>query len=147
MVALISMYLVYFYVKQRFQWKRCVKITFIIISISDSFAKSDPNGIFCTNIIIIDPLDAKKIKTLPLTMYFYSAIDRFYGIYKQAVFTFKIRLFEKIDILFIFALLNIGWISSIWMSLLINNVISTCFIVKRMIGTRINGKFYVFFQG
>eukprot|EP01084_Bolivina_argentea_P320267 555665_1 len=92
-----------------------------MISMYISFSKSHLNGTFGKDIVILDPLEAKQIKILPLSMYFSCANGRLCGIIKQAYF-------YEYGYSIPFAVSNTGWFESVHLPLLINNDISTCFV-------------------
>eukprot|EP01084_Bolivina_argentea_P320266 555663_1 len=96
-----------------------------MISMYISFSKSHLNGTFGKDIVILDPLEAKQIKILPLSMYFSCANGRLCGIIKQAYF-------YEYGYSIPFAVSNTGWFESVHLPLLINNDISTCFVGQKL---------------
>ncbi len=100
MVTLINLYLVYFYVQTQFETKIRIKITFIIISIYVSLAKSLANGAIRKNIVILDPLEAQKIKMMTLLMIFGVRAIVSVVFMKKLIFTIKIHVFINMGVLF-----------------------------------------------
>eukprot|EP01084_Bolivina_argentea_P013685 25666_1 len=108
-----------------------IKMAFIIISIYISFTKSFANCVFNTNIITLDPLEAQQIKTLPLSMYIWSSIYHFCGIYKNYDICIQNPLLYQYGYIIPFALSNNGWIWSVHVSLLMIDDISTYLVCQK----------------
>ncbi len=100
MVTLINLDLVYFYAKRRFETKIHIKITFIIICIYVSLAKSFANGAIGKNIVTLDPLEDQEIKMIPLSMYIWCACDNFRGVYENVDFYNQNQCLIKYGVLF-----------------------------------------------
>ncbi len=118
--------------KSSLKGKISIKITFTIISIYSSFIKSLANGVYGTNIIILDPLEAQHIKKLPLTMYFWFVSDRSGSIYKNYDFCIQNPCLHKYEYIIPFKMFNNGWNWSVHMSLLMNDDISAYFLCEKL---------------
>eukprot|EP01084_Bolivina_argentea_P013689 25672_1 len=118
-----------------------IKITFISISIYGSFTQSFANGVFATNIIILDQIEAQRIKILPLSMYIWSTSYRFCGIYKNYDFCIHNPLLYQYGHIIPFTLSNNGRSWSVHMCLLMNDDISAYVVCHKknwVINSKIN---------
>eukprot|EP01084_Bolivina_argentea_P013688 25671_1 len=118
-----------------------IKMAFIIISIYISFTKSFANCVFNTNIITLDPLEAQQIKTLPLSMYIWSSIYHFCGIYKNYDICIQNPLLYQYGHIIPFTLSNNGRSWSVHMCLLMNDDISAYVVCHKknwVINSKIN---------
>ncbi len=131
MVTLINLDLVYFYIKRQFETKIHIKIPFIIICIYVSLAKSFANCVIGKNIVILDPLEAQEIKMIPLSTHIWCASNRFCGVYENVDFCNQNPCLNEYGCIIPFAMSNDGWFESVYMSLLMNNDISTYFLYQK----------------
>ncbi len=106
-----------------FEAKNGIRNAFIIIAMYGSFTKSFPNDTFCQ--------EAQHIKTLPSSMYIWSASNRFRDIYTNYDFCIQNPCRYKYGYIIPFTLANDGWNWSVHMSLPMNDDISTYFLCQK----------------
>ncbi len=142
MVTLINLYLVYLHVKKQFERNISIKNAFINIVMHIPLTKSLANDTFGKDIVILNPLEAPEIKTLPLLMCFWFVNDCCCDISNQADFYIKNQFHYEYECIIPYTLSNTDLIESTHMSLLINDDITRHFVSQKFSYTHLMHCFF-----
>eukprot|EP01084_Bolivina_argentea_P092624 166628_1 len=107
--------------------KSDIKMTYSTIGMYILCSKSYVNGTFGTDIINLNPLEAKQIQKSPLSFYFWHLSDRFYDLIAKTHFHIQNKCLHEYGSNMPFKVSNIGWIEWLNMCFLMKNDMSTNF--------------------